>query len=253
MRRSYRAWNRGSGSSWPPGRVCAGVVVICRSGVVGSCEHAPPLTSSLNAVEAGTLPSDVVMCPHHRYDDPLRLLTRRRPGFRLRAYTRTSAGCGPPTAGDLPCCPDRFPNIPLPLRRGVPRGRFSRFFAPSMAFAIAETLGSPLLPCGANMSTLQDSLHGTGCWFAPPSQRDTPLRHTGSPQCNGSLLRGSLAMTATGLAPVSCQCLSGHTSGLLASYYLITIKRSSSMVYGGLRRCNITWQFRHTGRRICTQ
>lgn len=70
----------------------------------------------------------------------------------------------------------------------------------------------PCSPLGANMSTLQDSLNGTGCWFAPPSQRDTPLRHTGSPQCNGSLLRGSLAITATGLAPVSCQCLSGHTS-----------------------------------------
>jgi hypothetical protein len=73
----------------------------------------------------------------------------------------------------------------------------------------------PCSPLGANMSTLQDSLHGTGCWFAPPSQRDTPLRHTGSPQCNGSLLRGSLAITATGLAPVSCQGLSGHTSGWL--------------------------------------
>lgn len=75
----------------------------------------------------------------------------------------------------------------------------------------------PCSPLGANMSTLQDSLNGTGCWFAPPSQRDTPLRHTGSPQCNGSLLRGSLAITATGLAPVSCQCLSGHTMRLLGS------------------------------------
>jgi hypothetical protein len=75
----------------------------------------------------------------------------------------------------------------------------------------------PCSPLGANMSTLQDSLNGTGCWFAPPSQRDTPLRHTGSPQCNGSLLRGSLAITATGLAPVSCQCLSGHTSAMLGS------------------------------------
>jgi hypothetical protein len=73
----------------------------------------------------------------------------------------------------------------------------------------------PCSPLGAHMSTLQDSLNGTGCWCAPPSQRDTPLRHTGSPQCNGSLLRGSLAITATGLAPVSCQCLSGHTSGML--------------------------------------
>jgi hypothetical protein len=62
------------------------------------------------------------------------------------------------------------------------------------------------------MSTLQDSLDGTGGWFAPPAQRDTPRRHTGSPQCTGSLLRGSLAITATGLAPGSCQRLAGHTS-----------------------------------------
>ena len=39
----------------------------------------------------------------------------------------------------------------------------------------------PCSPLGANMSTLQDSLNGTGCWFAPPSQRDTPLRHPVTP------------------------------------------------------------------------
>ncbi len=73
--------------------------------------------------------------------------------------------------------------------------------------------GSALLcsPCGANMSTLQDSLYGTDRCFAPPSRRDTPLRHSQSPDCTGSLLRGSLAITTTGLAPVSEQCLSRHT------------------------------------------
>ena len=66
-------------------------------------------------------------------------------------------------------------------------------------------------PCGANISTLQDSLHGTDCWFALPSQEDTTLHHTQSPGCSGSLLRGSLAITTTGLAPDSHQDLSRHT------------------------------------------
>lgn len=74
--------------------------------------------------------------------------------------------------------------------------------------------GSALLcsPCGANLSTLQDSLYGTDRCFAPPSQRDTPLQHSQSPDCTGSLLRGSLAITTTGLSPVSKQCLSRHTN-----------------------------------------
>ena len=91
----------------------------------------------------------------------------------------------------------------------------------------------PGSPRGANMSTLQASLDGTGGWVAPPAQRDTPLRHTGSPQRNGSLLRGSLAMTATGLAPGSCQCLAGHTRGWLAAG-ILPQKRGSRMVVEGV-------------------
>jgi hypothetical protein len=37
-----------------------------------------------------------------------------------------------------------------------------------MAFAFVEKLGSPLSPCGVNMTTLQDSRYGTDCRFAPP-------------------------------------------------------------------------------------
>jgi hypothetical protein len=83
---------------------------------------------------------------------------------------------------------------------------------PSRSLQRAALPGSPL---GAHMATRQDSFPGTGCWLAPPAQRETPRRHPESPQCTGSLLRGSLAITAPGLAPVSCQGLSGHTSGLL--------------------------------------
>jgi len=58
-------------------------------------------------------------------------------------------------------------------------------------------------PLGANISTLQDSLDVTGCCFAPLPQRVTSLQHIRSPRCTGCLLRGPLAVTTTGLAPVS--------------------------------------------------
>ena len=75
----------------------------------------------------------------------------------------------------------------------------------------SSLMSSALLcsPCGANLSTLQDSLYGTDRCFAPLSQRDTPRQHSQSPGCTGSLLRGSLAITTTGLSPVSEQCLQG--------------------------------------------
>jgi hypothetical protein len=61
------------------------------------------------------------------------------------------------------------------------------------------------------MSALQDSLHGTDYAVALLSQEDTALQHTRSPRCSGSLLRGSLAISTTGLSPVSHQDLSRHT------------------------------------------
>src|SRR4029450_5100267 len=64
--------------------------------------------------------------------------------------------------------------------------------------------GSALLgPLRGNITTLQGSLHGTDCGVAPPSQRVTPLQHPQSPKSTGSLLRGALALTTTGLAPAS--------------------------------------------------
>jgi hypothetical protein len=65
------------------------------------------------------------------------------------------------------------------------------------------------------MSALQDSLHGTDYGVALLSQEDTALHHTRSPRCSGSLLRGSLAITTTGLPPVSHQNLSRRTMLLL--------------------------------------
>ena len=73
--------------------------MIYQSGVVGSCEHAPSLTSSLDIVEAGALPSDGVMLspsssvllpPPTSHAAPAWISPRL-------AYTTPSVGCGPTT------------------------------------------------------------------------------------------------------------------------------------------------------------
>ena len=74
-----------------------------------------------------------------------------------------------------------------------------------------KSLALPCSPYGANISTLQDSLHVTGCGFALLSQEDTTLQHLQSPRSTGCLLRGGLTLTATGLAPASRRQLTGHT------------------------------------------
>src|SRR5215472_18079317 len=53
------------------------------------------------------------------------------------------------------------------------------------------------------MSTLQDSLYGTDCHLAPLTQRHTPAFTPPVARGMRSLLRGSLAITATGLSPAS--------------------------------------------------
>src|ERR1700756_5778217 len=66
------------------------------------------------------------------------------------------------------------------------------------------------------MSTLQDSLYGTDCHLAPPPRRHTPLSHPQLPGDMRSLLRGSLAITTTGLSPASGYRLSRHTTHVMA-------------------------------------
>jgi hypothetical protein len=66
--------------------------------------------------------------------------------FASSAYTSDYDGCGPPTGCDLSCSVVYFHRIPFPVRRRVLRRCFSRFFAPSVAFALADKLGSPLFP-----------------------------------------------------------------------------------------------------------
>jgi len=136
---------------------------------------------------------------------------RRSLSLRPATYTKSPGGCGPPTARDLPCSVVSCDGIPFPIRRGSSSRLLSRCFTSSVAFTNAEWLGSALSLSG-RLSTLQDSLHGTDYHLAPPSRRSTSLQHLQSPGSTGSLLRGSLAITTTGLAPASRRRLSRHTS-----------------------------------------
>jgi hypothetical protein len=112
----------GSGSSWPPSSVCAGVVVSCLGVWLALVGQAPSLPSSLDVAAGEALPSLACCClDDPRYDGLLRRLPRRPTGRRLPAYTRGDSGCGPPSGGDLPCSLADAPNIPLPRRRRVPR------------------------------------------------------------------------------------------------------------------------------------
>lgn len=70
------------------------------------------------------------------------------PDFSFTPYTGAFGFNTPPTDRDLPCSTAYFHRIPLPLRRRVLRGCASRFFAPSLAFTLSETLGSLLVPYG---------------------------------------------------------------------------------------------------------
>ena len=85
---------------------------------------------------------------------------------------------------------------------------------PSLSLTSSAPSGSR---CRANIPTLQDSLHVTGCCFALLPQEDTPLQHNRSPGSTGSLLRGLLAVTTVGLPPTSRRQLSGHTSEMLGA------------------------------------
>ena len=190
-------------------------------GVAGPCGHAPSLPSPLDLVEAGELPSGRLCCPClHRYHLPLRLLAGHQPGLRHNVLIPGRSRSVIPRPREV----SRVALTALPTFRSPYAGGF---------FEAARPDSSPLpwpsrslkrsapacSPCGANMSTLQDSLHGTDCRVAPLPQGDTALHHPRSPGSSGGLLRGSLAITTTGLPPVSHQDLSRRTSGVLAGYF----------------------------------
>jgi len=189
------------------------------AGGIGPGGPAPSLPASLDLVEAGELPSGRFCCPClPRYDLPLRRLAGHRTGLRRH-------GLIPALPRAVDPCPrevSRVALMTLPACRSPYAGGF---------FAAAPPESSPLpwpspslqrsapacAPCGVTMSTLQDPLDGTDYWVALPAQEDTALHHPQSPRSSGRLLRGALAMTTTGLPPVSHQDLSRRSNGGLGT------------------------------------
>jgi len=88
----------------------------------------------------------------------------------------------------------------------------SRVFTSSLTFTKMSVVRFSLCSFQIRITTLQNSLYVTDCCFAPPSQRDTQLQHNQLPGSTVSLLRGFLAITTTGLSPVSRRLLSRHTT-----------------------------------------
>ena len=197
--RSTRSW-----SSWPVGIAGVGVLVMSSAGVISPYGHAPSRTSPRGTVAGEALPSERV------------LLSRPSPvlwppptshgvslgtsplGFYQRVRRMwTSDALRPPVFHRLLSQPSA---PPTPRSSARVRVQHLHLF-PGLRLRLRRSA----LPCPlrAHSTTLQGSLHVTDCWVAPLSQGDTPLHHIQSPRCSGSLLRGALALTTTGLAPVS--------------------------------------------------
>ncbi len=130
--------------------------------------------------------------------------------FKSNACTRVSHWTLFARSAIMPSCPT-FTTSRFPYAReflGAALSGSSHLPWPSLSLT---SLALPCFPVGANISTLQDSLYITGCYFALPSQEDTTLQHNQSPDCTGCLLRGRLTVTTVGLSPTSRRQLSGHT------------------------------------------
>jgi len=167
--------------------------------------HAPSLTSSLSSVEVETLPSHRVVLS--RWSSVLWPPPTSHPASPwislLQLIPAITMG-----VGHRPNETSPVPSSTFTTSRSPYAGEFfgaafpgsSRLPWPSLSLTRSALPGSP---SGANLSTLQDSLYVAGCGFALLSQEVTTLQHHQSPDSTGRLLRGPLAVTTTGLAPVS--------------------------------------------------
>jgi hypothetical protein len=141
----------GSGSFWPLGIACAGVVVPYLLGVVGLVGHAPALTSPLGTVAAAAFPSCRVLLS--RRSSVLRPPPTSQVASPWTSARTLSHGFQWMWATDdlrAPLFHRLLSQHSAPLRRGVLRGGASRVFASSMAFAWRERLGSPLSLAGSH-------------------------------------------------------------------------------------------------------
>ena len=189
--------------------------MICLWAWLARFGHAPSLTSPLSPVEVEALPSNKVLLslsssvlwppptshPASHWTSLLQLIPAVTVGVDLRPDETSPVPSPTFTTSRSPYAGGSF-GAALPGSLHLPW--------PSLSLKSSAPSGSLLR---ANISTLQDSLYVTGCGFALPSQEDTTLQHLQSPGSTGCLLRGPLAVTTTGLPPVSRRQLSGHTSG----------------------------------------
>ena len=193
-------------------------------------------------------------CPHPRqYCVPLRLLTRPRPGFHTNGLIPRLPGAADPRPREISLvAPMAVPAFRSPYAGGffeAARPESSPLPWPSRYMKRSAPSWSP---CGANMSALQDSLYGTDCGVALPSQEDTALHHPQSPRGSGSLLRGSLAITTTGLAPASHRSLPRHTMPWLDSSRFIEVVGVDTFHVIGSRRVHAHVKVNHEFRKPVT-
>jgi len=107
---------------------------------------------------------------------------------------------------DLSCSMFGCANVPIPIRRGVPRGCDSKIFTPSMAFAVSGTAQLPLCPAHEREPLRRGRIRlmlRTACSLDPTTGlcRDASTPRI-SPRA-GHQLHGCLVITAAGLPPAS--------------------------------------------------
>src|SRR5215467_6003667 len=113
------------------------------------------------------------------------------------------------TVGGGHCLPEGslVPPLPVPACRAPSAGEFfggASPDSPPLPWPSPGLTGAAFsCPWRVHISTLQDALHVTDCWFAPLAQRGTPLQHPRLPKGTGRRLRGSPVMTTAGLPPAS--------------------------------------------------
>ena len=172
---------------------------------MASLRHAPSLTSPLGLVEVEDLPSPRVLLSQGSsvlWPPPTPHTASRRTSL-LQLIPAVTVDVDHRPGEVSPVSSPTFTTSRSPIRRRVLCSCYpgsSPLPWPSVSISNSAPSCSPF---GANISTLQDSLDVTGCCFAPLPQRVTSLQHIRLPRCTGCLLRGPLAVTTTGLTPVS--------------------------------------------------
>jgi hypothetical protein len=145
--------------------------------------HAPSLTSSLNLVEAETLPSWQVLLSCRStvlWPPPTsHLASLGTSPLRFIPVVTAVVACRPDETSPVPSSTVATSRTPYPgeFFAAASQGLWTSYVHPPLLLPSPCVTGSALScsPCGANMSVLQVSLYVTGCCFASLSQGVTTL------------------------------------------------------------------------------